>query len=339
MPTRRCGAPLEARSNRWLVGPDSFKGTLSAWAVATALSDGLTSNRQLVDCCPLADGGEGTMRALVSSLGGSVVGAPARDPLEREIQAALALLSDGRTAVVETTSASGLHRVSEHERDAETASSAGTGDLIVTAARAGAARILLAVGGSATTDGGVGAVEAIRAGGGLEGVELEVLCDTDTPFESAGEVFGPQKGATPDAVRRLTARLTQVAQQMPKDPRGVRMGGCAGGLSGAMWACFDARLRSGAEAVLDAVDFDSRARAAGNVITGEGRLDRQSLHGKLVGAVVRRAAAAGAKTHAVVGQNALDGVLESRLGLTSVLEASTLTEIFEAGCRLGSGIS
>jgi glycerate kinase len=329
--------PAEPRAKKWLVVPDSFKGTFSASAVATALSDGLTAGDRLVDICPIADGGEGTMEVLVSSLGGSVVRAPARDPLGREIEADLALLSDGHTAVIETASASGLHRVSEVERDAEAASSAGTGDLIVAAARAGAARILLAVGGSATSDGGVGAVDAIRCGGGVDGIEIEVLCDTETPFERAAEVFGPQKGAGPDAVERLTSRLAQVAERMPRDPRGVRMGGCAGGLSGAMWACFDARLRSGAEAVLDAVDFDSRAEAAGNIVTGEGRLDSQSLEGKLISVVATRALAVGAEVHAVVGQLALDRQRLSALGLASISEAPTLDAITGAGRRLANG--
>jgi glycerate kinase len=274
------------------------------------------------------------MQALVSGLGGTVARARARDPLGREIWADLAFLADGRTAVVETASASGLHRVSERERDAEAASSAGTGDLIVAAIGAGAARILLAVGGSATTDGGAGAIEAIEAGGGAGGVEIEVLCDTDTPFERAAVVFGPQKGADADAIRRLTTRLEALACDMPRDPRGIKMGGCAGGLSGAMWANFGAKLTSGADAVLDVLDFDSRAGAAEKVITGEGRLDRQSLDGKLVSVVARRAIAVGAEVHAVVGDCDLDRTASLPLGLASISVATTLEEILAAAQSL-----
>jgi glycerate kinase len=329
--------PASSRAKKWLVAPDSFKGTFSAPAVATALADGLVRGGQLVDACPLADGGEGTMEVLVSALGGTVARALARDPLGREIEAEFALLADGRTAVVETAAASGLHRVSDAERDAEAASSAGTGDLIVAAARAGATRVLLGVGGSATSDGGLGAVEAIRDGDGLAEVELEVLCDTETPFELAAEVFAPQKGAGPEAVQRLTARLERLAREMPRDPRGVPMSGSAGGISGALWAYFGARLRSGAAAVLDAVEFDARATAAGRVVTGEGRLDRQSLDGKLVSVVAKRAAAVGAEVHAVVGQQDLDGQEILALGLASISEARTLAAIIEVGSRLGTG--
>ncbi|MGN6188139.1 MAG: glycerate kinase, partial [Conexibacter sp.] len=299
---------------RWLVAPDSFKGTFTAAEVAAALAEGLREGGTESDVCPVADGGEGTLDVLLGALGGTRVRAPAHDPLGRPIEAWYGLLDDGRTAIVETATASGLQRVGEHERDAEAASSAGTGELIVAAAGAGAARILVAVGGSASSDGGRGAIDAIRAAGGIDGVALELLCDTREPFERAAEVFGPQKGADAAAVARLGDRLRRLAASYPRDPRGVPMGGCAGGLSGGLWACFGARLRSGADAVLDAVDFDARAAAAGRVVTGEGRLDDQSADGKLVSAVARRACAAGATTHAVAGQARISADALARLG-------------------------
>jgi glycerate kinase len=321
-------------ADRWLVAPDSFKGTFAAGEVAAALGEGLRAGGAAADLCPVADGGEGTLRVLLDALGGTLERAPAHDPLGRPLSAAFGLLADGRTAVVETAEASGLGRVAEDERDAEAATSVGTGELIVGAARAGARQILVAVGGSACTDGGMGAVAAIREAGGIEGVELEVLCDSREPFERAAEVFGPQKGADEAAVARLRARLERIASSLPRDPRGVPMGGCAGGLSGGLWACFDARLRSGADAVLDAVDFDARAAAAGRVVTGEGRLDAQSAGGKLVGAVALRARAAGAATWAVAGQVRLDAGALAELGLAGAREAGTLAQLREAGARL-----
>lgn len=313
MPPRRAtrmpaeaSVPSEARDRSWLLAPDSFKGTFRAEEVAQALAEGVCDAGGQADVCPLGDGGEGTMRVLVSALGGRVVQTAARDPLGRVIAADFSLLDDGVSAVVETAAASGLHRVQEWERDAEAASSAGTGDLILAAARAGARRVLVAVGGSACTDGGMGAVESIREGGGIDGVALQVLCDSREPFERAAAVFAPQKGADPDAVRRLSARLALVASTLPRDPRGLPHGGCAGGLSGALWACFGAELSSGADAVLDAVDFDRRAARAGRVISGEGRLDEQSLEGKLVSVLARRAAAVGASLHLVVGSVATE---------------------------------
>lgn len=323
--------PAEPRRRGWLIAPDSFKGTFTAAAVAQALAEGVRDAGQRADLCPLADGGEGTASVLLSALGGKILKAPARDPLGRAIEAEYALLDDGETAVVETAAASGLHSVADHERDAEAASSAGTGDLILAAARAGARRVLVGVGGSASTDGGMGAIEAIREGGGIGDVALEVLCDTNTPFERAAAVFGPQKGADRDAVQRLSARLALVASRLPADPRGLPRSGCAGGLSGALWACFGAELRSGADTVLDAVDFDRRAAHAGQVITGEGRLDEQSLDGKLIGVVARRAAAVGASVQLVVGSVATEMHDAHAAKLGSIVVAGSLTAIRKAG--------
>lgn len=315
----------------WLVAPDSFKGTISAQRVAELIADGLRGAGADVDVCPVADGGEGTMRMLLDALGGTTVTTRARDPLGREIEARYALLDDGCTAIVESAEASGLGLVDPSERDAEAACSTGTGDLIVAAARAGAERILIAVGGSACTDGGAGALDAIRAAGGLGRAQLEVVCDTTAPFERAALIFGPQKGADEATVARLSERLTAVARTFPRDPRGLPMGGCAGGLSGGLWACLGARLRPGADVVLDAVAFDTRAATAGNVVTGEGRLDEQTLDGKLVSVVARRARGVGAQAHAIVGRCQLAPVDTAKIGLTDVVEASTEAELRQAG--------
>jgi glycerate kinase len=319
---------------RWLVAPDSFKGTFTAGEVADTLAEGLRAGGAITDICPVADGGEGTLAVLLAALGGTLERIRASDPLGRPVEAAYGLLADGRTAVVETAEASGLGRVAEAERDAEAASSTGTGELIAAAAGAGAQRILVAVGGSATTDGGIGAITAIREAGGIDGVELQVLCDTREPFERAAEVFGPQKGADPAAVARLARRLRQCADSFPRDPRGVPMTGCAGGLSGGLWAYFDARLRSGADAVLDVVGFDARAALAQQVVTGEGRLDAQTADGKLVSVVAQRARAAGATPHAVVGQACISPADATGMGLERVLQASTRDELRSAGAQL-----
>jgi glycerate kinase len=315
-----------------LVAPDSFKGTFTAGEVAEAIGSGLRDGGRPVDLCPVADGGEGTLEALVAAMGGTVHAVRASDPLGRPIEARFAL--SGSTAVAETASASGLGLVAEADRDPIEASTSGTGELLVAAAAAGADTILLGVGGSATTDGGAGAIRAIERGGGLEGVRLVVLCDVRTTFADAARVFGPQKGADPAQVRKLTARLNAQARRLPRDPRGEPMTGAAGGLSGGLWAALGAELVSGSAFVLDAIGFDARMRAARAVITGEGKLDEQSLVGKVVSEVATRSRQAGVPCDAVVGTRELDAMGARVLDLERVLEATTLDELRDAGRQL-----
>src|SRR6202142_4092680 len=183
-----------------LVAPDSFKGTLSAQQVAQAAGRGFASAGLAVDLAPVADGGEGTMAVLLDRLGGEIVTAAASDPLGREVAADFGLLGDGRTPLVEGAAPSGRALIAPRERDAEAAASAGTGQLILAAIASGSRHVLVAAGGSATTDGGAGALAAIADGGGLRGAQLTVLCDVRTPFEQAAALFAPQKGADPGAV-------------------------------------------------------------------------------------------------------------------------------------------
>jgi glycerate 2-kinase len=320
-----------------LVAPDSFKGTFRATEVAAAIGRGLErAGLMPPDLCPVADGGEGTTDALLPALGGETTAAPAHDPLGRPMQAGFVLLEDGGTALVEAASASGLGLVAEEERDAEAASTYGTGELICAAADAGAAVILVAVGGSATTDGGAGALEAIEAHGGLGPARLVVLCDVTVPWERAPAVFAPQKGADPGAVERLTARLDALAERLPRDPRGVPMTGAAGGLSGGLWAAHGAALEPGATWVLDALGFDERMDAARAVVTGEGKLDTQTLEGKIVGEIGRRTRQAGVPLHAIVGTDRLDAFGKRMIDLQRVLEATTLAELEAAGEQLGA---
>jgi glycerate kinase len=319
-----------------LVAPDSFKGTFRATEVAGAIGRGLErAGLMPPDLCPVADGGEGTLDALLPGLGGEVVAADAHDPLGREIKGCFGLVEDGGTAIVETATASGLALLTEQERDAWGASTYGTGELIAAAAQAGAAVIIVAVGGSATMDGGAGALEAIADAGGLGGARLVVLGDVRTPFEQAPKVFGPQKGADPATVKRLEQRFDKLAATWPRDPRGVPMTGCAGGLSGGLWAVHRAQLEPGAPWVLDALDFDRRMRAARAVVTGEGRLDQQTLQGKLVGEIGTRARQAGVPLHAIVGTDALDAFGKRMIDLMRVIEATDLAELEAAGEALG----
>ena len=318
-----------------LVAPDSFKGTLSAGEVAEAIGAGLRGAGAQVDLCPVADGGEGTLEALMATLDMVALTAMASDPLGREIEATFGLSpprrGGGASAIVEVAAASGLGLVAESERDAMAAGTFGTGELIMAAVKAGAGVVHVAVGGSASTDGGAGAIRAIRRGGGLRGTRLVVLCDVRTPFEDAARVFAPQKGADAWEVSRLTRRLHGLARGFPRDPRGVPMTGAAGGLSGGLWAAFGAELVPGASFVLDALQFDRRMRASRAVIAGEGKLDQQSLAGKAVSEVATRARQAGVPSFAVVGRNDLDSFGMRILDLQAVLEAGTLPDLESAG--------
>lgn len=325
-------SPIVGVPDTVLVAPDSFKGTFTASQVADAIGRGLTSAGRPVDLCPIADGGEGTLDALAPALGAELRTVCVTDPLGREIEARFAVASS--EAIVETAAASGLSLVAAADRDPIAASSYGTGELIASAVDAGARVVYVGVGGSATTDGGAGAIEAIRRGGGLGTAKLVVLCDVRVPFEDAARVFGPQKGAGPDEVRRLTARLNRLARRLDGDPRGLPMTGAAGGLAGGLWAAFGAELVPGASFVLDAIGFDARMRTARAVVTGEGRLDGQSLAGKAVSEVATRARQTGVPCHAIVGTNDLDTFGARILDLDTIYEAETLAQLRAAGRRL-----
>ena len=319
-----------------LVAPDSFKGTFRAAEVAAAIGRGLERAGFAPDLAPAADGGDGTMEVLLLALGGQTAAAEVHDPLGRPVTAGFGLLEEGGAAIVEMAQASGLQLVAEDERDPEAATTVGTGELILAARDAGADMVFVSVGGSATTDGGAGALEAIERGGGLGGARLVVLCDVRTPFERAAEVYGPQKGADAAAVRRLTRRLHRLAEGWPRDPRGAPMTGAAGGLAGGLWAALGAELVPGAAFVLDALGFDARLRAAGAVVTGEGRLDEQTLQGKVVGEVATRARQRGVPCHAIVGRSELDRFGRRMLDLDSVTEATSLEAIEAAADALGA---
>lgn len=324
-----------------VVAPDSFKGTYSAAEVAAAIGSGIRDAGANAIELPLADGGEGTLDVVLAARGGEVREAEVRDPLGRTIRASFALLDPpagdpggAREGIVEAARANGLGLLAPEDRDPWVATTYGVGELIVAAARAGAQRILIAVGGSATVDGGAGAIAAIDAAGGIGAAELVVLCDVRTEWERCAEVYGPQKGADAELVVRLAERLERLAGELPRDPRGVEMTGAAGGLSGGLWARFDARLVPGAERVLDTVGFDAAMRSADAVVVGEGALDEQTFEGKIAGSAAARARAAGVAVHAIVGRDELGPGRAAELGVASVTEAGDADAMREAGAAL-----
>lgn len=322
-----------------LVAPDSFKGTMSAEQVAAAMVEGVTEAGLPALRMPLADGGEGTTRVLGEALGGAFHTAEVADPLGRPIDAEYCLLPDGR-AVVEVAAASGLTLTDRSERDPLKASTRGTGELISAAVDAGAGEVLLAAGGSATTDGGMGAVEALRDAGLADAPpRITVLCDVTTAWQDSPRIFAPQKGASAVQVAELETRLSELAQVMPRDPHGVAMTGAAGGLAGGLWAWVGAELAPGASKVLDLLGFDQALADARCVITGEGRLDASTGEGKLVAEVAGRSHEASIPCLAVVGESALDPAETEGLGLVGVREGGNPGEISASARQLVESLS
>jgi glycerate kinase len=285
---------------RVLVAPDKLRGTATATEAAIALAAGVSDAGGVADVCPMSDGGEGFLDAL----GGGTMRTRATGPLRRPIDVPWRLAGD--TAVIETALASGLALVdSPGPAEAEAASSAGSGEVIAAAVRAGARRIVVGVGGSAFSDGGRGAIAALDALVPFPaGVSVVVACDVRAPYVDAARVFGPQKGADAAAVQRLSAGLEEYAAELlrrfGRDVRDVPGTGAAGGLAGALYAV-GAELRSGLDLVADLVGLDARLAAADLVLTAEGRLDATSGDGKVVGGIVARAAGAHRRVGVIAG--------------------------------------
>jgi len=285
---------------RVVAAPDKLRGTASAAAVAKAVGDAAFELGWECDEVPMADGGEGTLAAL----GGPNRSSTVTGPLGRPVRAAWRL--EGRTAIIEMAAASGLDLAGGADgNDPVAASTAGTGELIVEALDAGARRIIVGLGGSATTDGGLAALRALHPLARLKGVELVVACDSRVPFLDAATVFAPQKGATPAQVELLRRRLERLAQ-VYADDHGVDVltlegAGAAGGLAGGL-AAAGGELVSGFELVADEVALDERMVGADLVITAEGFLDDQSFEGKVVGGVAALARELGVPVVAIAGQ-------------------------------------
>jgi glycerate kinase len=289
-----------------LACPDKFRGTLSAAAAAAAIAVGLrTAGCAEVRELPLADGGEGTLDALMVGRGGSLRRTTVTGPLGDPIEAEWLVLPDG-TAVVEMARASGLALV-RARNDALRASTRGTGELITAALRAGARRVVVGVGGSATTDGGLGAVETL--GWSLAGADVTVAYDVSTRFLDAAERFGPQKGATPAQVSLLGRRLARLAQEYERrtgtDVTGLEGAGAAGGLAGGL-AAIGAQLEPGFEVVAGAAGLEAALEDVDLVVTGEGRVDASSFEGKVVGEVLEWAAGEGVRRRAVIAGQITD---------------------------------
>lgn len=318
---------------RILVAPDSFKGTFSAQEVAEAIAAGAESAGHTAIRMPVADGGEGTLAALEAPLGLERIRVDAVNPWRVPCPGLLGMAADG-TAVVELATVGGLTTAHDGPRDPVAADTYGTGMVLAEAARRGARHIVVAAGGSATTDGGAGAITAIEDAGGLRDARLTVLTDVTTRYVDAAAVFAPQKGADPETVELLTRRLDATAAALPRDPRQVDGSGAAGGFAGGMWARFGADLRSGAEFVLDAVGFDDALRQADLVVVGEGRLDDQSRAGKIVSAILDRSG--DIPVVAIVGSVG-DDLGDYRERFAGVVVASDLTALTRSGCELRAG--
>jgi len=298
-PTARSDRIATVRTVKVVAAVDKFRGSASAAEVAAAI--GHACWEQGHDCVevPMADGGEGLLEVLGGPNRTTVVTGPLGAPVEAAWR-----FSKG-TAIIEMALASGLVLAGGADgNDPMNATTAGTGELIDAALTSGATRIVVGLGGSATTDGGLGALQALRAPGRLAGVDLAVACDVTTAFTDAAVVFGPQKGASPAQVRMLTARLEQLADRYRNefgvDVREIEGSGAAGGIAGLL-AALGGRLVPGFELVADEVDLYDHLDGADLVITGEGHLDAQSFEGKVVGGVVDLAAEFEIPVAAVVG--------------------------------------
>lgn len=300
-----------------VIAPDSFKESLSAELCAQAIKRGFAEIFPQADylCLPIADGGEGTVEAMVAATGGDMISHRVTGPMGAPVDGFYGLISEGKTAVIEMAAASGLMLVEPHLRDPLRATSYGTGELIRHALDAGIRHLILGIGGSATVDGGTGMAKALGAkfldaqgqpiaeGGGdlhrlaqidittldarLADCFIEVACDVDNPLigpRGAAHVFGPQKGATPEAVEQLERGLVNYARMLqPLTEDNVSSmpgGGAAGGMGIAARVFLQAHLRPGIEIVLDAVGLEQAVMDATLVITGEGRIDSQTAGGK-----------------------------------------------------------
>ena len=285
-----------------VAAPDKFRGTATAPEIAGAIEWAAHDAGWTCDRAPVADGGEGLLDALADHLDGTRRRARVTGPLGRRVDAEWLLA--GRTAVIEMARASGLLLAGGADgNDPMEATTRGTGELIAAAVTAGARRVIVGLGGSATTDGGRGALEALRPAR-LSGVELIVACDVTTRFTDAAEEFGPQKGASPGQIALLTRRLERLAGDYRRDT-GIDIselpgGGAAGGLAGGL-VTLGATLTPGFDLVAELSDLRERIAAADLVVTGEGRVDEWSFRGKAVGGVVELADEAGVDVVVVAG--------------------------------------
>jgi len=300
-----------------VIAPDSFKGSLTAMEVADAIEKGIKKvfHDAEIDKVPMADGGEGTVQSLVDATDGEILVEEVTGPLGEKINAKFGILGNGITAVIEMAAASGLPLVPESKRNPMLTTTYGTGELIKAAIEHGCRKLIIGIGGSATTDGGAGVAQALGAkllddkgeeigfGGGelarlakinmstidsrIADTETVVACDVDNPLtgpRGAAYVYGPQKGATPEMVEKLDQALKHFAEvvkrDLGKEVNDVPGAGAAGGLGAGLMAFLDAELKSGIDIVIEAAKLDSHMEDTDLVITGEGMLDSQTIYGK-----------------------------------------------------------
>jgi len=352
-----------------ILSPDSFKGSLSALEAARAMQAGaarVLGDKSTFDLLPLADGGEGTLEALLNS-GGTRHSARVENPLSSKIQAAWGELPDG-SGVIEMAQASGLTLIAEAERDALRASTYGTGQLIKAALDCGCRDLLIGVGGSATTDGGAGCLAALGArfldargkvllrGGAalahlqqidldhldarLRDCRIKVLCDVTNPLcgaHGAAVVYGPQKGASPSEVQLLDKALAHFAaiteRTLGHDWQNSSGAGAAGGLGFGLMAFLKAQLVPGIETILQVAGFDEKLQKADWVFTGEGSLDAQTLHGKTIAGVTAAAAKARVRVLAFGGRVQLNPAQLRELGVHAAYAISDESISLEESLR------
>ncbi|MBV9281039.1 MAG: glycerate kinase [Chloroflexi bacterium] len=339
-----------------VIAPQAFKGSLEAPEVAEAIGRGITQvwPRSELVILPVADGGEGTVRAMVQASGGRVVTTRVLGPLGQPVNAAWGILGDGEAAVIEMAAASGLPLLRRSERDPLRATTYGTGELIRHALDQGVRKLIIGIGGSATNDGGAGMAEALGArfldesgrdlprGGGalgrldridtssldprLQDVEVQVACDVNNPLtgpSGASHVYGPQKGADTAMARELDANLERYAEilkrDLARDVRDLPGAGAAGGLGAGLLAFTRAQLCPGVDIVFEAIKLDQHLRDAQLVFTGEGRMDSQDIYGKAPMEVAKRAHRLGIPSVAIVGSTGRDYRVVFDHGLDAVI--------------------
>ncbi len=340
---------------KFMVAPDSFKGSLTALEVAENIARGILRvlpEAEIVKV-PMADGGEGTVQSLVDATGGSIIDQEVTGPLGSPVKAYYGLLGDGKTAVIEMATASGLPLVPPDQTDPGKTTTYGTGELIKKAIEKGAEKLIIGIGGSATNDAGVGMAQALGAsfldengeelgyGGGelerlqsidlsglmpeTEQVEIQVACDVNNPLygsDGAACVYGPQKGATPEMVERLDQNLRHFAlivkRELGKDVQTIPGAGAAGGLGAGLVAFLGAELKSGVEIVLDVNKLEDKLSGVDLVITGEGKIDKQTVKGKTPIGVARKAKLAGIPVIALAGTSGEDAGVVLQEGIDAV---------------------
>ncbi|CCU80995.1 Glycerate kinase [Halanaerobium saccharolyticum subsp. saccharolyticum DSM 6643] len=365
---------------RILVAPDSFKGSLTAMEAAENIKNGIHNydSKIDVDLLPMADGGEGTVQSLVDATKGEIIKKKVTGPLGNRVEAFYGLLGDKKTAVIEMAAASGLPLVPEEKKNPSKTTTYGTGELIAAALDAGAQKIIIGIGGSATNDAGVGMAQALGAeildekgeqidfGGGslsqieqikldkldsrLKDVEILAACDVDNPLygkEGAAYVYAPQKGANPEMVEILDQNLRHfndiVIKELNKNPNEISGAGAAGGLGAGLVAFLDAELKAGVTIILDLINFEERLKNVDLVITGEGMLDGQSIYGKTPVGVSRSAAEKDIPVIAIAGTlgEGVEKVLDHGINsyFSIIDRPAALKEIIEESPKLLAKLS